>query len=164
MTWTLGIDPAHGGRESGVIKRLDGITFTEKGIVLAVAQQMRRQFVQNEALYFTREMDTYVSLEDRAKVLNEREVDFWVSLSIGSSSKRTMHGCAVYVNGEQRDVATMFAHHLGKLWGQLGLEGEVDVRTGEWALLERVRAPGIVIQLGYLTNRDESALLITEPF
>ncbi|MGL4819864.1 MAG: hypothetical protein ACRC5C_07775, partial [Bacilli bacterium] len=48
--------------------------------------------------------------------------------------------------------------------GQLGLEGEVDVRTGEWALLERVRAPGIVIQLGYLTNRDESALLITEPF
>ena len=89
------IDPGHGGHDTGTI----GPTgLMEKEVVMDVARRLGALLedrLGSEVVY-TREKDTFVSLEQRTAIANQRQADLFVSLHANSSRNRAIRGIETY--------------------------------------------------------------------
>ncbi len=89
------IDPGHGGRDTGTIGP-SGLQ--EKELVLDVAQRLGPLIVErlgSEVLY-TREDDSFVPLETRTAIANEKRADLFISIHANSSRSRSARGIETY--------------------------------------------------------------------
>ncbi|HXE74344.1 MAG TPA: N-acetylmuramoyl-L-alanine amidase [Candidatus Xenobia bacterium] len=89
------IDPGHGGHDTGTI----GPTgFMEKDLVLDVSRRLGRLLEEQlgaEVIY-TREDDTFVPLENRIALANEKQADLFVSIHANYSRDRRVRGVETY--------------------------------------------------------------------
>lgn len=99
---TIVIDPGHGGKDPGTIGRRGT---TEKDITLKVAQLLRDRLskLPNTRVIMTRERDTFIELEDRAKFANSQEADLFVSIHVNSHPHKGVRGLEIYHFGEAKD-------------------------------------------------------------
>lgn len=100
------LDPGHGGRDPGTI----GTRRTqEKGIVLACAQELRRQLEASRAcrVLMTRSTDRFVPLGGRVEFARSRQAALFVSLHADSAPGA--RGASVYTLGEGDAFATALA-------------------------------------------------------
>jgi N-acetylmuramoyl-L-alanine amidase len=103
------LDPGHGGNDHGTTGP-SGLT--EKELVLDVAMRLGaliEQRMGSEVVY-TRTADTYVGLEERTALANERRADLFLSIHANSSPLRGISGAEVYylnltTSREAMDVA-----------------------------------------------------------
>lgn len=90
------IDPGHGGHDTGTI----GPTgFMEKDLVLDVARrlgQLLNEKIGAEVVY-TREDDTFVPLENRTALANEKQADLFLSLHANSSRDPNVRGVETFI-------------------------------------------------------------------
>ena len=94
------IDAGHGGKDPGTI----GVNGTyEKTIALAFARQLRDILVKNSSykVILTREGDTFIPLQDRAKVAERNNAALFVSIHLNSSSNKQTNGFSIYTLSEQ---------------------------------------------------------------
>lgn len=103
-TFTLVLDPGHGGKDYGCIGKLTN----EKTIVLDVAHRLGKLVEKNLAdsmdVVYTRADDRFITLQERANIANRAGGDFFVSIHVNSLDKRTrgresIHGASVYTLG-----------------------------------------------------------------
>ena len=89
------IDPGHGGHDTGTI----GPTgLMEKEVVLDLARRLGmllEERLGSEVVY-TREKDTFVPLEKRTAIANQKQADLFVSLHANSSRNRAIRGIETY--------------------------------------------------------------------
>jgi N-acetylmuramoyl-L-alanine amidase len=89
------IDAGHGGHDTGTI----GPTgLTEKSLVLDVARKLGaliEERMESEVVY-TRSDDTFVPLETRTAIANQRHADLFISIHANSSRIRTISGVETY--------------------------------------------------------------------
>ncbi|MFR2466197.1 MAG: N-acetylmuramoyl-L-alanine amidase family protein, partial [Clostridia bacterium] len=81
--YRLVIDPGHGGNDGGN----DQGEVKESVLNLEIALKLRnalREKAPEIQVIMTREDDTYVSLEERAKLANELQADFFISIHCNS--------------------------------------------------------------------------------
>lgn len=100
-TFTVVIDPGHGGKDSGA----KGRKSYEKDIVLAVALEVGKQLKMldpNITIYYTRDSDRFIGLIDRARFANKKKADLFVSIHANSHKNTTPHGAETYVLGLHR--------------------------------------------------------------
>jgi len=89
------IDPGHGGRDVGT-HGPSGLY--EKEVVLDVARRLGaliEERLGSEVVY-TRSDDTYIGLEERTHIANERKADLFLSIHANSSPIRTAAGVEMY--------------------------------------------------------------------
>ena len=89
------IDPGHGGHDTGTIGPSG---FTEKELVLDVAQRLGKlidERLGSEVVY-TRDIDEFVSLEDRGEMANMMQADLFISIHANSSRSKTAAGIETY--------------------------------------------------------------------
>ncbi len=96
------IDPGHGGKDPGALGRKGT---REKDVVLNIANHLRDLFAQEGStkVLMTRETDTFVELEDRAKFANTHKADLFVSIHINSHPQTSVKGMELYHFGEASD-------------------------------------------------------------
>jgi len=88
------IDPGHGGNDPGAIGRTG---LKEKDLVLDIARRVREQLNENGIdVLLTRDRDRFISLERRAQIANEGDVDFFVSIHANSARLKGARGFEVY--------------------------------------------------------------------
>jgi N-acetylmuramoyl-L-alanine amidase len=95
------IDPGHGGHDTGAV----GARGTrEKDVALSISLQLR-DLLAAEGLQvaLTREGDSFVRLEDRAKLANEARGDLFISIHCNSARKRTLRGVETYTLNTSSD-------------------------------------------------------------
>lgn len=98
------IDPGHGGIDPGAIG-VDNIS--EKSVVLAVAQKMRRRLeaTGRYRVELTRTTDVFVALDQRVKISHEAGADLFVSLHADSIAAEAysgmVRGASVYTLSER---------------------------------------------------------------
>ncbi|HET6674037.1 MAG TPA: N-acetylmuramoyl-L-alanine amidase, partial [Nitrospiraceae bacterium] len=99
---TIVIDPGHGGKDPGTIGRRGT---TEKDITLKVGLLLKDRLskLPNTRVIMTRERDTFVELEDRAKFANSNEADLFVSIHVNSHPHKSVRGLEIYHFGEAKD-------------------------------------------------------------
>ncbi len=89
------IDPGHGGKDVGT-RGPSGLY--EKDVVLDVARRLGgliEDRLGSEVVY-TRSDDTFIPLEERTRIANERKADLFLSIHANSSPLRTAAGVEMY--------------------------------------------------------------------
>ena len=105
------IDPGHGGKDHGAIDN----NAREKDINLAVAKRLGELIekkLKNTDVVFTREDDTFVSLQGRADIANKAKGNLFISIHTNSvdaknKNRTTVAGASVYTLGNHKDDANM---------------------------------------------------------
>ncbi|MDT0293547.1 N-acetylmuramoyl-L-alanine amidase [Mesonia ostreae] len=159
------IDPGHGGTDSGAVGN-NGIQ--EKNVVLKVAKEIERLneslFKNRFGIYLTRYTDTLISLGDRTKLARKLKADLFISLHCNHSENPNAKGFEVYVfnrKNKQTKESILLAYELQK-----GMQLNLGFRTrgvkfADFQVLREAsnRYPALLIEMGFLSNRDESLYL-----
>jgi N-acetylmuramoyl-L-alanine amidase len=95
----IALDPGHGGRDPGA---LGSRGTQEKGVVIAVARELRKQLLAGNSyrVILTRSIDTFVPLRERVARAQEARADLFLSLHADSHSNPDVCGASVYTLSE----------------------------------------------------------------
>lgn len=106
-TYTIVIDPGHGGKDVGAVDNGQ----REKEINLEVAKKLAARIkknLKNVKVVMTREDDRYITLQERANIANTNKGDLFISIHTNSVDKtnpnrKKVEGASVYALGLQKD-------------------------------------------------------------
>ena len=155
------IDAGHGGKDPGATSRLG---FYEKTVNLAVARRvaylLRQKGIRVE---MTRTGDRFIELTDRAAIANRLGADLFVSIHSDSSPKSSTRGFTLYVANGASWSSHRAAGALEASMSGTGLSSK-GTRKANYQVLVGTRGPAVLVEMGYLSNRREAALLRDSSF
>jgi N-acetylmuramoyl-L-alanine amidase len=150
------IDPGHGGKDPGAISP---IGLQEKDVNLAVSLELTRLLTESGSdVTMTRESDIFVQLNDRAAVANQLRADLFVSIHADSCHNPIARGYTIYVCHGASSQSRSAARAVSKALAGSGINGR-GVREANYRVLVKTEGPAILVELGYLSNRQEAMLL-----
>ncbi len=156
---TIVIDPGHGGSDPGAV----GVTrLQEKVVNLAVAQHLVSLLQASGAnVIVTRSGDQSVSNQQRVDLTNRSGADLFVSIHSNAFSNPVSNGTEThYSDRNGYSTASKFlAQQLQReLLPALGLRDR-GVKASNFFILTQAKVPAALVELGFLTNPTEEALL-----
>ena len=177
------LDPGHGGQDSGAM--IGGVM--EKDLALDVARRIDRLLdSQGVATLMTRLGDTYVSLADRAAFGNRVRDSIFVSIHFNEDNKPVATGVETYYAAHQIASGSLLASWLPFLSrppsnspkpesqslagfiqeALVARTGSVDRGTQpkQFFVIANVTFPAVLIEGGFLTNRDDVSRLSSEDY
>ena len=161
LSGTVVIDPGHGGKDPGATSVLG---FYEKGINLSVALDVARLLEQRGLrVKMTRTDDYYPELEERAAIANRLNADLFVSIHADSFPKSSRRGFTVYIAKAASSSSRRAARAIVRSMSGTGLNS-FGVQTANYHVLTATRGPAVLVEMGYLSNRREAALLRSSSF
>ena len=90
---TIMIDAGHGGKDPGAM----GNGITEKQVTLNLARLVgERLKAKGFTVLYTRNNDTYVALDQRAVIANNKKADLFISLHVNASKDKATNGLETY--------------------------------------------------------------------
>lgn len=163
------IDPGHGGRDPGAV----GPTGTqEKVITLAVGKMVAEILAPVADIQLTRGSDIALGvnlnadLQARADMANFWDADVFVSIHTNSAENRAAHGAEVYTTpgqGQADVLAESIVRAMEDALPELAFrkdiaDGDSD-KEARLAVLTRTRMPAVLVELAFISNPREGALL-----
>jgi N-acetylmuramoyl-L-alanine amidase len=172
------LDPGHGGADSGAMA--GGVL--EKDLTLDITRRVERLMAaQGVATLMTRTGDSYVTLADRVALANRVDDAIFVSIHFNEGARPVASGVETYFASQQTTSATRLASWLPflpiissdepnvdsqSLAGFIQQELVVQTRatdrgtkTEQFYVLSKVRHPAVLVEGGFLTNKDDVAKL-----
>ena len=165
------IDAGHGGTDSGAIGTNQR---KEKDITLAIAKAMllyNRTLLDNPyELYLTRYEDTLISLRHRTQLVRALKPDLFISLHCNHAKNEKATGIEIFLhnntsleNANQRESKTVALSMIEVLTERLGYRNRGIKRANFQVLRESIAtSPAILVELGFLSNKDEASYLETK--
>ena len=154
------LDAGHGGADPGEVVG----SVQDKHINLQIACKMKELLeASGITVIMTREDDSFVSLEDRARSANDSEAAFFVSVHCNSyDDNASVSGFEVYYyqNKQAKSLAAAICSDL-EATGQLRMRG---VKTKELYVIKNTTMPAILLEMGFLTNEAERQKLCTDEY
>ena len=166
------IDPGHGFSDSGVYTPLLG-SQSEKDIVLAVSLLLKSR-LENAGYFVVMTRDTdyddptglySVDSAARADTANQNEAQLFLSLHCESyPSDTSLSGAHIsYVEDSSETVLLLINSLTSSFEDVFGISPAADAKTEKSApaVLRRADMTAAFISLGYVSNPDEAAALLT---
>lgn len=175
------IDPAHGGKEQGV--KLTGDVY-EKNITLAVALAVKKELAgeNNIEIILTRDSDKTMDPEERKKIIEKVNPDFFISLHVNGGFGKDASGFELYYptfaeemsaegkaakdskaqlrNKCQNDslkMAKVVQDNLGSLFPRKGR----GLRKADSPVTENLLVPALSVEMGFATNSEDKKKLLS---
>ena len=160
------IDPGHGGLDPGTIYK----NIYEKDINLSISKKLKDLLEKEGAIvYLTRYGDYDLAannvyerkksdLNNRAKIINKSKADLYISIHLNSIKSSTWYGAQVFyddVNSNNKKIALLMQKTLKK---ELKTNREVK-EINNMLMNRKITIPGILIEVGFLSNPNERYLL-----
>lgn len=168
------IDAGHGAADSGKIGINDAL---EKDINLQIAKRVQKLLVdQDIEVYMTREDDKgfYPSagsnkkvqdMKKRVEYINELQADLTVSIHQNSFEQESIKGAQVFyygTSGEGKIAAEIMQEQLITTLDKTNKREAKN--NNSYYLLKKTSTPIIIVECGFLSNRNEADLLITPQY
>ena len=134
------LDPGHGGTDSGMEMKYDGVQVCESHINLTIAQACRDYLLEhygNVQVHLTRETDEKVTLDERVALAEQVDADYMLSIHINADEGYARGALAIVPRGRYQPE-----------------QGAASVRTAE-VILQNLEALG-------MTNRGTTYVLNEE--
>ncbi len=122
---TIFLDPGHGGSDPGVVRKFDGVEYTEANINLSVALKAKAELEKRGyTVVMSRETDKYVKLDDRPALAQKVGADMFISIHVNAYSNEnnpvpnSVSGPRIYythragLSYDAREFATYFAEEF----------------------------------------------------
>jgi N-acetylmuramoyl-L-alanine amidase len=167
--YTVAIDAGHGGSDTGNIGQ-NGVK--EKDIDLSVALKLGKILQDNGVnVVYTRKSDTVSwdknnDLQSRFDVSNNAKADFFISIHCNAyPDKATVSGIETYYSDSDEISKSLAQAVQTELVSNTGLSDRgIKVGLPQHEILRGTVASPIMIQLGFLTNQQESITLGGQEF
>jgi len=163
---TVVLDAGHGGRDPGAI----GATgLQEKDVNLAIVLEAARLLEQEGInVVLTRSTDEYVELDRRPVIANDHGADVFVSVHCNSNYSSSYNGTSTYysaqnVSGETGERQRLASAVQDEMVRVLGLK-DGGVRTAGFVVTKYTNMPSCLVEVAFISNPSEEALLSTESF
>jgi len=153
------IDPGHGGNDHGCV--YGGVSEKEIDLQISMLLGAALEDMGYEVVY-TREHDEYFSLSKRAKFANDSAADIFVSIHCNAFEDASVYGFDVYHS--KVSTADVLAEQVFN-----ALADKLDSRArsytyGSYQVLRQSKMPGILIEMGFLSNEAERKKLCDEEY
>lgn len=167
-------DPGHGGWDSGAI----GPTGVQEKVVTLSVARMLAEVLRSEAeVRLTREDDRGLGptedadLQARVNMANNWGADIFVSIHCNSAKDRSAHGCEVWTTPGQTQADALAESIIRAMEAALPeltfrkdyTDGDSD-KEANFAVLTRTKMPAVLIELAFISNPTEEALLESPAF
>jgi len=159
----IAVDAGHGGSEYGAI---GCCADKEKDINLAIAKNLSAELKAREAdVVMTRDYDMDVTLQDRVKLAQEKDATILVSIHAnalpdGADPIKNRGTSVYYYHNQAKPLAESI---LTSMTTQLGTQND-KVRQGSLALVRPTASVSVLIEVAYIINPDDYALLLDKDF
>lgn len=155
------IDPGHGDLDPGA----NVGTVYEKDIALDIALKTGALLESaGYTVHLTREDDTFIDLEERTEIANKKCAKVFVSIHCNSSEDGSGQGIETFYTDQKSESDRMLAEKLQlKLIEYTRAEDRFS-KTANYTVLVRTDMPAALIEVGFLTNKTERDLLITDEY
>lgn len=175
------IDPAHGGKETG-LKLNDDVA--EKDITLAVALMIRKKLASEKDLtvVLTRDADRQVTLEERKKKIEKIKPDCLLSLHVNGGFGKEAAGFEIYYpecgdglleetktakessmvlqkkcRNDSLKMAKIVQDNFNILFPRKGR----GIRKADLPVTDGLFVPAVSVEMGFATNPDEKKKLLS---
>ena len=165
------IDPGHGGADSGAYYK----NIKESDINLQISTKLMNELKKEGAnVYLTRYGDYDLSvgnawnrkrsdLSRRANIINKSNCDIYLSIHLNAEDSGLWHGAEVYydtINPENKKIATIFQNQFNS-----NLNSKRQLKENNTKYLQRrVNRPGVLLEVGFLSNSSERNLLTNDTY
>jgi len=154
---TIVIDVGHGGKDAGAL--VNGIE--EKDIILEIAQRIQKLNKNpNIEIILTRDTDEFLSLSERTIKINELKPDYLISLHANQSVNPNTKGIQIFVNDNNESFNRSGELAIKLL--QKFTNPNVEIKKGNFYILNNIESPGALIELGFLSNSEDFQSLTSE--
>jgi N-acetylmuramoyl-L-alanine amidase len=153
------IDAGHGAKDPGAIS-ITGKQ--EKDFNLSMANKVSKLLSADKRIevIMTRNDDTFVELDDRANIANEKQVDLFLSIH-GNKYVSKISGVETYYS---RQESIPFANLIHK--NTVAATGFPDrgVRQADFRVIAKTTMPAVLVEVGYLSNQSDEASMFKDAF
>jgi N-acetylmuramoyl-L-alanine amidase len=147
---TIVIDAGHGGHDRGGVP---GQRYSEKLYALDVAQRLNRRLrAAGLRTIMTRNGDYFVGLRARCNIANRERGAVFVSVHFNSARREGANGIETYYYSSASAPLAAAIH--AQVLRAAGTENRFVRRRGFY-VIRHTRAPAVLAELGFLTNRSE---------
>jgi N-acetylmuramoyl-L-alanine amidase CwlD len=154
------LDPGHGGSDSGTVGQKGT---REKDVTLAIATKLARIMEANgTSVQMTRMKDLEILLRPRVEMANRNDADVFVSIHANSfGSQHGVNGIETYYFSDESLPLAKSIHK--SLLRSLG-RPDRGVRKNNFYVVHHTKMPAALIEIGYLSNAEEEALLTSPAY
>ena len=165
------IDPGHGGVDPGSIYK----DIYEKDINLSISLKLQEKLIEKGAIvYLTRNGDFDLSvtntinrkrsdLSRRANAINNSNCDIYLSIHLNAEASGTWRGPQVFyddINENNALIAKILQKNLNNIYKTNRKIKEVN----DLYLEKRIKRPGVLLEVGFLSNANDRYLLRQDSF
>ena len=148
---TVVIDAGHGGIDGGSV--WNGLI--EKKLCLDVAKRLEVGLKSRGIkTVMTRRTDTFVELEQRARIANRVPASIFVSVHFNGSRKTIISGGETYYRSTRGKTLASAINRSIKSRVPGGTRG---VFFGDYKVLRETQMPAVLVECGYISNKREAA-------
>ena len=165
------IDPGHGGADSGAFYK----NYKESDLNLEISKKVMELLkTKGATVYLTRYGDYDLAtpnawnrkrsdLSRRAEIINKSNCDLYLSIHLNADDSGSLRGAEVYydtINSENELIAKIFQDEFKK-----NLNTDRDYKENSTKYLQRrVSRPGVLLEVGFLSNVGDRALLTNNTY
>lgn len=165
------LDPGHGGADPGALyKKIE-----EQEINLKIALKLKQKLeAMGATVYLTRYGDYDLSvpyavnrkrsdLSRRANIINRSNCDLYVSIHLNAETSSSWHGAEAYyddIHSENEKIAKIMQEEF-----QRSLDSKRTYKeTSTMYLHKRINRPGVLLEVGFLSNPNDRYLLTQDTY
>lgn len=100
-TYTVVIDPGHGGKDPGAIGAISKEKDLNLTLALKVGKMIDEQYPDVKVVY-TRDKDVFIPLQIRADIANKKNADLFISIHANASDSKAAHGVETFILGTEK--------------------------------------------------------------
>ncbi|MEW9502335.1 N-acetylmuramoyl-L-alanine amidase family protein [Jeotgalibacillus marinus] len=157
---TILIDPGHGGEDPGSIGFSE---ILEKDLTLETSKILFEKLKEAGVdVKLTREDDRYVSLDERVDLVETYNADALISIHFDSfPDDRSVGGFTTFYQHKfQKGLGKSINNSLNQ---SLTLRDR-GLKSGDLKVIREIDIPGVLLELGYISNPQEESLIHSEEF
>lgn len=159
------LDPGHGGVDNGATYK----DIVEDDVNLEICYLLRSKLENKGAtVYMTRYDDYDLShsnayfrkqsdLSNRAKVINDSKADIYLSIHLNASTSSKWHGAQIFYDDINKNNIIL----ANKLKESMKLDRDIQ-RIDTKYMYKRVNIPGVLVELGFLSNAEDRDILLND--
>ena len=164
------LDAGHGGKDEGASSGL----IKESKFNLIITKKLEKELISRGAtVYLTREEDNDLStttvnrkrndLYNRAKYINEKSPNMYISIHLNSSTSSTWRGLQVFYtenNKENKVIAETITNYLKE---NISNVREIK-KDNTYYMYKHIKSPGVLVEAGFISNPNDNYLLRNEKY
>ncbi len=163
---TVMLDPGHGGSDPGAPCAVNGTTYNEAKIALAIAEKVKAKLQSmGAAVMMTRTSNSDLTLDSRKRMARTNNPDVFVSIHMDSAASSTGYGTTAfyyrpYSYALAKSIHTQLVNtYVQNIYGTQKSTIDRGTVFYPYSVTRIEECPSVLIECGYVSNLEECRIL-----